>query len=298
MSETAHSPTEEDVRIKIVGAGYRMAWFLSRMVPERWAVRAFDKISLRSWKRNHERRRRLAHNLAQILPAGHDIDAATREAFRWYGRYWLQTFRMQDLSSAELNRRFSIDGIDHIEKAYAAGSGAVFATMHLGNWDAGGRWFSERWPLAVVVEVLRPRALFERFVAHRRALGMEIIPLIRGGDVTAACLQVLAEGRFLALVADRDLSGSGIEVEMFGGRAKLPPGPAVLALRSGAPLIPAVIYMNEDGTWSTRVLEPVTTGAGQGVGSTTQALARSFEQLAASSPTQWHAMFQRYWLDP
>ena len=91
---------------------------------------------------------------------------------------------MQDLSSAELNERFHGEGLETLTEIHARGRGGVLATPHLGNWDTGGRWVAERWPLTVVVEVLRPKMLFDRFVAHRRGLGMTIIPLVRGGDAT------------------------------------------------------------------------------------------------------------------
>src|SRR5207245_11071725 len=106
--------------------------------------------------------------------------------------------------------RCRCEGAENIENAFASGKGGVLAALHIGNWDAGGRWVANRWPLAVVVEVLRPRMLFDRFVEHRRALGMTIIPLERDADPTGRCIEQLKEGKMLALVADRDLSGSGV----------------------------------------------------------------------------------------
>jgi KDO2-lipid IV(A) lauroyltransferase len=206
---------------------------------------------------------------------------------------------MQDLSSEQVNRRMRTVGTEHIDAAYRAGTGAVLATPHLGNWDAGGRWVADRWPLTAVVEVLRPRMVFDRFVAHRRALGITVIPLERGGDVTTRCLERLAAGELVALVADRDLSGTGVEVELFGRRTKMPPGPAVLALRTGAPLIPASIYQVDDGRWDARVLDPITMPAPDdpdAVRIATQRLADAFAELIARAPEQWH-MFARYWVD-
>lgn len=291
---------EESLRLKAVGVGYRLAWFLTRKLPEPWAARLFEALGRRSYRRNEFRRSRVSANLRTVVPPDR-LEATTREAFRTYSRYWMETFRLPDLPSHELTRRFAVEGIEHVEKAYAAGAGAVLATMHLGNWDAGGRWVAERWPLTAVVEVLRPRKLFERFVDHRRALGMEIIALEREQDVTGACVRHLQEGRLLALVADRDLSGTGIEVEMFGRRAKLPPGPAVLSLRTGAPLIPAVITMTPGGCWQAFVYPPVERAGSaddrEVVEDMTRILARSFEEFVLRDPSQWHAMFQRYWLD-
>jgi KDO2-lipid IV(A) lauroyltransferase len=210
----------------------------------------------------------------------------------------METFRMQDLPDDELERRFGEEGTERIGEAYAAGRGAVLATPHLGNWDAGGRWVAKRWGLTAVVEVLRPRRLFDRFVAHRRGLGITIIPLVRGGDATAQCLERLRAGALVALVSDRDLSGTGVEVKMFGRRTKLPPGPAVLALRAGVPLLPACIYQRHDGSWFARVLPDINDGLDDAtdVERLTQRLAESFEGLIAAEPAQWHA-FQRHWID-
>jgi phosphatidylinositol dimannoside acyltransferase len=290
----------ESLRLKAVGAGYRAAWELTRAIPEGWAYKLADAIALRSWRRHGPRRALVEANLRGVVPP-EKVTEVSREAFQRYARYWVETFRMQDLSRAELAARFKTEGIENIEKAHAAGTGAVLATMHFGNWDSGGRWVAERWPLTVVVEVLRPRKLFDRFVAHRRGLGMEIVPLVRGGDATKQCEEALRRGRLVALLADRDLSGRGVEVEMFGRRTKVPPGPAVLALRTGAPLLPAVIYLLPNGEWVASVMEalPVQGSADdrQAVEEITRRLAQRFEELVRRAPEQWYAMFLNYWLD-
>lgn len=288
----------ETFRQKLEGIGWLAAWRVTRMLPERTAYRLFEALSARSFRKNHRRRRTVIENLAPVVGAD-QAEQVAREAFRWYGRYWAETFRMQDLTKAEIDRRFTLENAHLLAEAHAAGTGAVFATLHVGNWDAGGRWVGDRWGLTVVVEVLRPRILFDRFVAHRRSLGMTIIPLERGGDATAKCLERLAAGDLVALVADRDLSGSGVEVEMFGRRTKLPAGPAVLSLRSGAPLMTAVIYQTEHGDWPARVLPPIERppeGHPDPVGFLTQRIADAFAGFIAANPAQWH-VFSRYWID-
>lgn len=239
-------------------------------------------------------------NLLPVLGPGPALEEAVREAFVQYGRYWMETFRMQDLTRDELAATFSGDGLDILAEVHKRGRGGVLATPHLGNWDAGGRWVAERWPLTVVVEVLRPKMLFDRFVEHRRSLGMTIVPLVKGGDATAQCLEKIREGEYVALVSDRDLSGSGVPVRMFGRTTKLPPGPAVLSLRAGVPLIPACIYQRPDGTWHAWVMEPIDGGVTgetkENVAILTQRIAEAFERMIAREPSQWHA-FSRMWLD-
>ena len=287
------------LRLALTGVGYLAAWRLTRLAPEGAVRRAFDALSLRSWRRNDRRRETVRENLLPVIGEGPALDDAVREAFILYGRYWMETFRMQDLRSEELAARFGGENLEMLDEIYARGRGGVLATPHLGNWDAGGRWVAERWPLTVVVEVLRPKMLFDRFVEHRRSLGMTIVPLVRGGDATSRCLTKIREGGYVALVSDRDLSGSGVPVRMFGRNTKLPPGPAVLSLRGGVPLIPACIYHRPGGRWHTWVMEPID-GDVKGetpdnVALLTQRLASSYERMIAREPSQWHA-FSKMWL--
>jgi KDO2-lipid IV(A) lauroyltransferase len=286
------------LRLQLEGIGWLTAWRIARWLPEEWTVRIFERLSARSMRRNARRRAAVEELLAPVV-GDEALPPLIPQAFRWYARYWAETFRMQDLTDEELNARFTCIGCEHIEAAFQAGKGGVLATPHVGNWDAGGRWVALRWPLTVVAEVLRPRMLFDRFLEHRRALGMTIVPLERGGDATARCLERLNKGELVALVADRDLSGSGVEVTMFGRRTKMPAGPAVLALRTGAPLIPATIYQRNDGTWVATVLPAIDLPDAEGpdgVAILTQRLADRFQELIAVEPSQWH-VFNTYWID-
>jgi len=288
------------IKLALVGVGYLIGWRLARLAPRRLVQRVFDAMSTRTWRRDERRRATVAENLSPIVGVGSGLEEAVRRAFILYGRYWMETFRMQDLSSAELGERFTGENLAMLDEIHKRGHGGVLATPHLGNWDAGGRWVAERWPLTVVVEVLRPKMLFDRFVAHRRSLGMTIVPLVRGGDATTKCLAKIREGSYVALVSDRDLSGSGVPVRMFGKTTKLPPGPAVLSLRAGVPLIPACIYQGaDDGTWHAWVMEPINGGVEgetpENVALLTQRLAEAFERMIEREPAQWHA-FQRMWL--
>jgi KDO2-lipid IV(A) lauroyltransferase len=286
------------LRLQLEGIGWLLVWRIARLIPERWAYAGFERMFARAHRRN-EKQRRAVEALLQPVVLPTELEQQVTEAFSWYGRYWTETFRLEDLSDAELDARFTCKGRENIQNAFDSGKGGVLATPHIGNWDAGGRWVAKRWPLTVVVEVLRPRMLFDRFVEHRRALGMTIVPLEKGTDPTGKCIEQLKKGEMIALVADRDLSGTGVEVAMFGRRTKMPPGPAVLALRTGCDLIPAAIFQDRDGTWVAHVLPPVErpgATASDPVQVYTQRLAEKFEELIAEAPAQWH-VFNRYWID-
>jgi KDO2-lipid IV(A) lauroyltransferase len=276
------------------GVGWLLSWRIARLLPERLVVAGFERMSARRYRRDARTRAVIAQNLEPIIGSS---EQAVRDSFRWYGRYWAETFRMQDLTHAQIDARMRTTGLEHIERAYAAGRGAVLATPHLGNWDAGGRFVAQRWPVTAVVEVLRPRMVFDRFVAHRRSLGIGVVPLERGADPTTACLERVRAGELVALVADRDLSASAVKVTMFGRTARMPPGAAVIALRSGAPLIPAAVYQHDDGTWLGTVLAPLEKPSPEqpdAVAVLTQRLADAFEELIRAQPAQWH-VFGPYW---
>jgi phosphatidylinositol dimannoside acyltransferase len=224
------------------------------------------------------------------------VQASTREAFALYGRYWFDTFHVLGWSDERVVDSFRFEGIEHVEKGLADGKGVVIALPHTGNWDVGGRAMGLRVaPVVSVAEHLKPDRLFELFLEHRRQLGMEIIDL-SSDHVGRQLTQRLEQNRIVALVADRDLSGGGVEVEMFGRTRRMPAGPALLALSSGAPLLSGPTYTTREG-W-VEVLTPVSiepTGKRKDdIIALTRALAEAFERAIAAAPPDWH-LFQPGW---
>jgi KDO2-lipid IV(A) lauroyltransferase len=153
------------------------------------------------------------------------------------------------------------------------------------------------WRITAVAEVLRPERLFRLFLDHRRALGMGIVPLYDDRSVAQELVRLLSRNEIIALVADRDLKGTGVEVEMFGETRLLPAGPALLSLATGAPLLPCSVYDEGEG-WVMMVEPPLvierTDSLRDDVTTLTRALAARFERAIAAAPTQWH-MFQPAW---
>jgi KDO2-lipid IV(A) lauroyltransferase len=241
------------------------------------------------------RRRQVERNLQRATRGelnGDDLRRATRRVFDNYGRYWHELFRLRrgvDAVEAETDS----EGYEHIAIPQADGRGVILALPHLGNWDAAGAWLSGRGHrLTVVAEPLDPPELFEWFAAQRRALGMEVIPL--GPGAAGAVLRAIVDGEIGCLVCDRDLTGDGVPVELFGEPTTMPGGPAVLALRSGAPLVPVGIYFRPNSRRFINILAPVPTdrrgSLRDDVQRVTQELARRFEELIAAAPDQWLVM--------
>jgi lauroyl/myristoyl acyltransferase len=274
---------------------YRAARGIARSMPEasgRWTFQTLAELAYRTLPGVRATVRR---NQAQVLglsETDHRVEASTREAFRLYGRYWHETFLVPTWSDRELVERFSCEGFEHMEAALEAGTGAVAALPHLGNWDVAGKWMAAQGiPVVSVAEELRPAALFEMFVENRRQLGIQVLPLGANGQVGRQLAAALADNRVVALVADRHLGGRGVDVEMFGRTRRMPAGPAMLSLATGAPLITTPVYTTDRG-WRCVMHEPISfepTGARKrDAEALTRLLAASFERAIAAAPADWH----------
>jgi phosphatidylinositol dimannoside acyltransferase len=222
---------------------------------------------------------------------GWALHRASWRAFRSYASYWLDTFRMCRLDHGDLARRFEVNGLEHLDKALASGRGAVLATPHLGSWDLGGAWLAgQGYPLTAVVERLEPPELLAWFCEVRRRAGLDVT--VRGPGVWERLEDSLAHNRVVVLVCDRDLSGRGVEVRFFGERTTLPVGPAKLALRCRAPLLPVGIYERGGGRHRGLARPPVSVEPSRDqrgdVAALTQRLADELEDLIRQAPEQWH----------
>jgi KDO2-lipid IV(A) lauroyltransferase len=245
-----------------------------------------------AYLRSPARRRALvARNMARAGAPG-----VARAAFVSYARYWLESLRLHAMSEEEIGANFSIEGQEHIEAALEVGRGAILALPHVGGWDVGGAWLvANVCPLTVVAEVLEPKEMFEWFLELRRSVGLGVIPLdARAG---MAVLRTLRANGVVALLCDRDIEAGGVEVDFFSERTLLPAGPATLALREQAALLPTAVYF--DGKGHRAVVRPPIPF--ERVGSLkedsarlTQALAHELEGLIRRAPEQWH-MFQPNW---
>jgi KDO2-lipid IV(A) lauroyltransferase len=224
---------------------------------------------------------------------GRDLDRAVRHLFESYARYYAESFRLPSCSLAEIDAGFTAEGFEHIETARAAGTGAIMVLPHLGGWEWAAFWLTRirDIPVTAVVERLDPPDLFEWFVELRRSFGMEVVPL--GPEAGRATIRALKANHLLALLCDRDLKGDGQEVEFFGERTTLPAGPATLALRTGAPILPTAIYFDGDVRRGV-VRGPLDTSRRgslrEDVARITQDVAYALEALIRAAPEQWHLL--------
>jgi len=222
---------------------------------------------------------------------GPELRAAVYETFSSYARYWVESFRLPDLAADRLDAGFAYTGYEHIERSLAAGLGPICVMPHLGGWEWAAFWLNQvmHVPVTAVVEPLHPQELFDFFTDFRRALGMEIVPL--GPKAGAQVISAVRSGKLVCLLADRDITGDGIEVDFFGERTTLPAGPVAVALRTGAPLLPVAVYFDEDGHHA--VIHPPMDLTRRGrfradLERLTQDVAFELESLIRVAPEQWH----------
>lgn len=286
--------------------GYAAGWRLARTLPRPVVARAFRAGADRAHRRDGAGTRRLRANLRRVvgpeLPEA-ELDDLVRRGLRSYARYWMEAFRLPALSREQILAGFRLEQVEVLAADVAAGRGAVVALPHAGNWDVAGAWVAATgWPLTTVAERLKPAGVYERFVAFRQGLGMEILPTHGGPRPTFDVLvDRLRAGTVVPLLADRDLSARGVEVDFFGGRTRMPAGPALLALRTGAPLYVASMWYEPDAACASIEGPLPMPDESQGpldvrARSLTQRIADGLAAGIARNPQDWH-MLQRMWLD-
>jgi phosphatidylinositol dimannoside acyltransferase len=225
---------------------------------------------------------------------GAELQRRVREVFRSYGRYYGESFRLPTIGAEELERGITLEGFEHVEESLARGVGPMLVLPHLGSWEWCAYWLTRvrKVPVTAVVERVEPPALFDWFVEFRERIGMEIVPL--GPDAGRSIVKAIKQARVIALLCDRDIGGGGTEVTFFGETTTLPAGPAVLALRTGAPLIPTGVY-DQGGGHHHAILRPPIPAERRGsfrddVARITQAMAYDLEGLIRRAPEQWHLL--------
>jgi KDO2-lipid IV(A) lauroyltransferase len=296
----------DTARDRAVALGYTAGWSVVKTMPRAMSARAFRAVADAASVRNGVGTRQLRKNLRRVVgPTMSELrmDALVGDALRSYARYWRETFTLESMDHAAVARSFeeNLTGGEHVDAGLARGNGVVLALPHSGNWDASGIWLVHRnGPFTTVAERLKPEAVFDRFVAYRESIGMEVIALT-GGDRSAMSVMAerLRENRVVCLLADRDLSRNGIQVDFFGEPAKMPAGPALLAATTGASLHVVHSYFPDDKSWghdiSAAIAVPDEGALREKVTIGTQRMADLFAEGIARHPADWH-MLQRLWL--
>lgn len=278
---------------------YFAGWRIVRWLPENFAYNLAYSVADLLSRKNGKSVQRLRSNLKRTRPeiTSLDLDLLTIQAMRSYMRYWCDTFRFPDWSTQRINETVTVENEHLLMNAIAAKTGVIVSLPHAGNWDHAGAYFCAKGVhLVTVAERLKPEKLFLKFLQYRQNMGMEVLPL--DGRVLGTLAQRLRQGALVALVADRDLSRSGIDVTFFGGPSRMPAGPALLSLKTQAPLITAFVSYTESGIHIVfkQVLLPSEGTEELKVAEIVQMTAKHFEEGIAKNPQDWH-MLQRIWID-
>jgi phosphatidylinositol dimannoside acyltransferase len=291
---------------RLTGFAYQLGWKLICRIPESWARWAFTRVADIAWRRQGPKVQVLEANLRRVLSYkdqspdvdGKELRTLSRAALRSYARYWLETFRLPVIPVERIVSGMHIDaaGQEAMFANLKAGRGVVIALPHMGNFEQAGAWVVAvgAGSFTTVVERLRPESVYEAFVRFRQSLGMEVLPLTGGQAPFGILAQRLRAGKLVCLVSDRDLKDTGVEVEMFGEKARIA-ATAGLALHTGAALMPVATWFEGDD-WGAHIYPeipvPDSGTRAEKIAAMSQQLARVFETGIAEHPQDWH-MLQR-----
>ncbi|MGI8627753.1 MAG: phosphatidylinositol mannoside acyltransferase [Geodermatophilaceae bacterium] len=291
---------------RVIAAGFSLGWRAGPVLDSRAARAAFDAAADVIWRRGGPGVAQLRANLRRVV--GPDLseaglDALTRRGLRSYARYYREVFWLPTARPGVVAGRTGMTDASIVHDVLTRGRGVVCALPHTGNWDAAAVAYLAHFgpPMSVVAERLRPESLYQRFQAYRESLGMVVVPLTGGGRPSTHLLATtLRAGGSVCLPCERDLGNTGVPVTFFGQTITVPPGPALLAVQTGAALIPTFAGFQGDD-WSIRFFPEVMVDGPQAPkrlrDKVSQAMQKVVDQLAvgiAQAPEDWH-MMQRLW---
>lgn len=287
----------------VTAGGYRLGWRAVRMLPERVAYQLFERAADTMTRRNGRSVQRMRDNYAIVWPelGPAELDELVARGVRSYLRYWCEAFRLPELTAEDLTRAVRVEGSESVREALAAGRSVIAFLGHLGNWDMAGAWATKHLgPVVTVAERLKPEEVFEEFLAFREDLGMTIIPLTGGGKVFDQLLEHAQGANIIPLLADRDLTHTGLEVDFAGDRSRVAVGPAALALDTGSTLHPVSItyerHADGPGGWRTVVTFHPAVEPRQGLSrrdaieAMTQECATALGEVVRERTEDWHMM--------
>jgi lauroyl/myristoyl acyltransferase len=278
---------------------YDAGWKISRTLPEPVANAAFRQMADALWRRRAGGVVQLERNLGRVHPqaSNEEIHELSREGMRSYMRYWCEAFRLPTWSKARIQDTFVLDRQYLLDDALERG-GALMIPAHMANWDHAGAWAALTYgSVSSVAERVKPEKLFEKFMAFRNKLGMDLLGTGEP-DVLRQLTRRLRDGKLVALMGDRDIGRTGVHVDFFGEPASFPAGPAILALMTDVPLHPLTMWFDGDlarGYVHDRIEMPTGVEREEGIRVVTQQLARGWEAGIREHSVDWH-MLQRVWV--
>lgn len=281
-------------REQLAAAGYLAGWRLVRLLPEKWAKRLFDWGADRA-SDDGRGMEQLRQNLARVVGPENVTRELVRNSMRSYMRYWREAFCLPSIhQDPDLHAKLlsGLQGLESFDDSVARGKGVILTLPHTGNWDMAGVFLVGHYgQFTTVAERLKPEVLFDAFVDFRESLGFEVLALT--GEKTSPfgrLKEVLEAGGVVCLLAERDLTRTGVTVDFMGEEANMAAGPARLAMETGAALHVVHSWFEDEG-WGLSVSPQVEV---TNVQETTQRLADGFAANIKAHPADWH-MLQPQW---
>ena len=271
---------------------YSALWRVIRWLPEKSAYGIFELGAKYAYRRNGKRVQRLRENYRRVRPtlSIDELEIMVRAGLSNAMRYWCDTFRISDWTHEDAKRTVTSSNEEILHSAMSRGKGVIIAVPHAGNWDHAGYYYCAiGFPVHTVAEHLKPDRLFRKFLKHRERMGMTVLDL--DTKTLPELTTFLETGQLVALVSDRDLSRSGIDVDFFGANARMPAGPALLAYTTDALLVTAYVGYRNDGihiTWRGPLRVDKSRPRDEEVYRITQEMAKNFERDIDADPTSWH----------
>ncbi len=283
---------------------YALAWFLVKRFPNKLSLKIFKNIADFAYQKDIKGVQQLRANLKFMMQLNDDsleLEKLVKDGMRSYLRYWQEAFRLPRWDKNYLEKNIRIKGKINLDSAQKSGKPLVTAIAHMGNWDAAGFWYTNTFgPLTTVAERLKPESLFNRFVKFRNSFGVEIIPTSGETDIFMKLVRRAKEGRMIALVADRDISRNGIEINYGNSKTTFPVGPAAIVSIVDGLIVPMSSYYDYDEKLTFEFFPPLSPNKNlkreQNILNLTQELASIFETEIKKHPKDWH-LLQRVWKD-
>lgn len=280
----------------------RIVAILVPIIPSRLAYALCRLAGIAFYLGNHRARRQVLDNLRRVEPEATWFrwQRQARRVFITTVTNYYDLVRLRSVDHDKVFKLVDIHGLEHLYAALERGKGVIFLSAHLGNFNVMASYpIALGLHAAVIAEQVKPPQLFRYLTRFRSAMGIDVIP--PGPEATRAILRLLRNNHLLFLAGDRDVVGHGKTVEFFGEPARLPVGPVLLAMRTGAPLLPAyTIRLNNRKSlgFVEPPLELVRTGNWEAdLRANMRLMAESLERMISIDPGQW-AVLQRVWGAP
>lgn len=235
----------------------------------------------------------LEYNLSVALPdvSPGELKRIAYRNFRNQSKAYADLMRLPVARVEELRTLLNVEGVEYLEQALERGQGVLVISAHMGSWEVAAAIWSATWaPVSLFAEELEPEELYDWYRRTRARLGISVLPINRSG--LRKVLEALAANEMVITAIDRDVLGTGVEVEFFGRPARIPDGPAAIALKRGAPLLPVCVLRNADDSYQAIGSPPifaVSTGDREAdVRRVTCQLVCHLEDIIRAHPDQWH----------